>query len=360
MRVYLDHNASTPMQGAVRRAIQEAWDLVGNASSGHVFGREKRALLRHCEEVLLGAFGANSDWDVIFCAGASEANNLVVRSFDCRFVGGGEHASVMQIPDCGVLALNSSGRVEEAGLRACLESLSPPFLVSVQGANSETGILQDIAALGEIVRAYGGFLHSDMVQWVGKLPLNVADLPLSAISLSAHKFGGPAGIGALLYRKDLPLRTYVYGGGQGRGLRSGTENVPAIAGFAAACGLLSERIEKMPIIARLRDSMENRLQARLSDLHIIGADLERLPNTSCLHLSGLSADLSAMAMDLEGFAVSAGSACSYGRLKSDSALLAMGYEEQALRVSLGIETCADDVTGFVDAYCRFVENRRAA
>ncbi len=354
MAVYLDYNAASRVDSSVVETITNILSEVGNASSVHGFGRHRRGLIESARAEVIASLGGSDGWEVVFTSGGTAANNLILRSFEKRFASATEHASISVIPNLQEIKVGSNGLIDEDDLRA---KICESALVSIQGANSETGILQDIKKLSDIIHEQGGIFHSDMVQWLGKCDFNLETSGVDAISLSGHKFGTPSGIGALVYRKGLALQSLIFGGGQEQGLLSGSENVAMIVGLAKACSLLQGRVKKMREVQKLRDDMEASLQSQFADLQVVGSDVARLPNSSCLIMPKIMADGAVVAMDLAGFAVSAGSACSFGRLQKQSALDAMGYGDlaaSAVRISLGIETTKDEVQAFVKAYGDFI------
>lgn len=354
----MDYNASSLADSSVIKIISSIMAEAGNASSVHSFGRRRRSLIDRARVEILESLNGDDSWDVIFCSGGTAANNLIVRSFDRCFVSACEHASILAIPDVEIIRINGDGLIDEADLHDKLQHVAAPFLVSIQGANSETGIVQNMEVLSDIVHARGGFLHSDMVQMLGKKEFCLRTSGIDALSLSGHKFGTPSGIGALVYRKSLSLRPLIYGGGQEQNILSGSENISMIVGLGRACCLLSSRVARMAEVEKLRDDMERDLQDLIFDLHIVGSGVSRLPNSSCLIVPRVSADSGVIAMDLAGFAVSAGSACSFGRLQKRSALEAMGYglefSESSIRVSLGCETVRSEVQAFTKSYSDFI------
>ena len=354
MAVYLDYNAASLPDSSVVEIITNILKEVGNASSVHGFGRHRRALIESARADIISDLGGSNDWEVVFTSSGTAANNLILRSFESRFASGTEHASVSAVPNLQNIKVDNNGLIDEDDLRT---KVCDSALFSIQGANSETGILQDIKKLSHIIHEQGGIFHSDMVQWLGKCDFNLEESGVDAISLSGHKFGTPSGVGALVYRKSLSLQSLIFGGGQEQGLISGSENVAMIAGLAKACSLLQARVKRMAELQKLRDDMETTLQKQFADLQVVGSGVARLPNTSCLIMPNIAADGTVVAMDLAGFAVSAGSACSLGRLQKQSALDAMGYgnlSTSALRISLGVETTEAQVQDFVKAYGNFI------
>ena len=333
-RVYLDHNATTPLRAEARAAMTAAMDLVGNPSSVHAEGRAAKALLERCRGEIAGALGAGNA-DVIFTSGATEAAALALAGKG--FVGSGlEHAAVAAWIDPVLPVVD--GKVQ----------VSDPARSVVQLANSETGLVQDVT----------GVAVTDITQGFGRMPFSFAWSGVGAALLSAHKFGGPKGVGALVVPQGADVTARIRGGGQEMGRRSGTESLILIAGFAAAAvaaqkDLADGRWER---VAELRNILEKAIEAAAPDTIFVGQSGQRLPNTSCFLSPGWKGETQVMAMDLAGFAVSAGSACSSGKVKASPVLPALGYDDGlascALRVSLGLETTEDDVLRFASSWAR--------
>jgi cysteine desulfurase len=384
-RTYLDFNATAPLRPQARAAMLGALECVGNASSVHGEGRAARALIEAARRDV-AALARVPGGGVIFTSGGTEAANLALtpslcigrdrRDFDLLLVSAGEHPCVLQghrfLPEqVIVLPLDANGRMDLAAFDDALAgNPGKRPLLAVQAANNETGVIQPVAEAAAKVRAAGGATGCDAVQAFGRIPCLAETLGADVLILSAHKIGGPKGTGALVFAdendhiRDVLLR----GGGQERGQRAGTENVAAIAGFgaaakAAACSLLSEAEHTKA----LRDRLEQRLLQIAPDVVIFGAQVERLPNTSCFAVRGTSAETLLMALDLAGVAVSSGSACSSGKVGKSHVLAAMGVEpviaNGAMRVSFGWSSTEADVEHFADAFAKALERiqrRRAA
>jgi cysteine desulfurase len=359
MRVYLDHNATSPLKESARLAMLAAFELTGNASSIHAEGRSAHALLDEARERLARAIGVIAPM-VVFSSGGTEANNLAIKGAPVErlIVSAIEHPSVMEAARASarqvdILPVDGEGMVDLEALERLLAS-GPKALVSVMLANNETGVIEPIREIARLAHAQGALVHTDAVQALGKIPLNFGLLGADLMSLSAHKLGGPAGAGALVTRDGLVLDPLVHGGGQELRRRAGTENLAAIAGFAAA--IEEKRLE----IKALRDHLEMGLEGAV----VFGGKSERLPNTSCFGMPGLSAETALMALDLAGFAVSSGSACSSGKVAKSHVLAAMGVAPDlanaAIRVSLGWTTTARDIDQFISAWSRIKARRNAA
>ena len=371
-RIYLDHNATSPLRPEARAAMLAALDAGGNASSVHREGRVARALVDEAREALAGTLGCLPDM-VVFTSSGTEANNLALKGaigLGVRriVVSGVEHASVLGAAAAtglpvDIVPMSGSGRIDLDALDALLGAGGGPALVSIMLANNETGAIMPLAEFGEIARRHGAYLHSDAVQALGKVPLRWPALGLDMMSVSAHKLGGPQGAGALVIREGLRPEPLLHGGGQESRRRAGTENVAAIAGFAAAVRAADDARR----IGMLRDRLEVELKAAAPHVRIIAETAPRLPNTTCFALPGLEAAMALMGLDLAGIAVSSGSACSSGKVSRSHVLEAMGLAPDlvagAIRVSLGWNSTSADIERFAAAWSDIVarvENRVAA
>lgn len=334
MRLYLDWNATTPLRAEARAAMIEAMDVVGNPSSVHAEGRAAKALMEKARGRIAAALGADGA-DIVFTSGATEAAALACsgRGLHCAPV---EHEAVAAWgqADLGVDAL---GRV----------AVTDPARCMVQLANSETGVVQ---------RLPEGLAVSDLTQGFGKLPIAFNWLGCDMGLVSAHKLGGPKGIGALVIKRGLDVASQLKGGGQEMGRRAGTENLIGIAGFAAAAEAATRDLANgvWEEVAEIRNILDSALSASQINTISVGKEAERLPNTLCLIAPGWKGETQVMAMDLAGFAVSAGSACSSGKVRSSRVLQAMGFDEalagQAIRVSIGPGVSREQVLRFADAW----------
>ena len=361
--VYLDYNATAPLRPEARAALLEACGEVGNPSSIHAFGRRARRRLEDAREAICARLGV-APARLVFTSGGTEANHLALAQARGGpvVVSAIEHPSVLEaVPDAHRAPVTSTGEVDLDAL-ARLLAAHRPALVSIMLANNETGVVQPLAEVAELCRRSGVLLHVDAVQGPGRCPLGPALEGAHFVSLSAHKIGGPVGIGALLVPDPFTLVPLLRGGGQERRRRAGTENVPGACGFAAAFQALSEA--ETARLSTLRDRLERELEARVPEVRIIGREAPRLANTSCIALPGVPAELQVVRLDLEGFAVSAGSACSSGKVARSHVLEAMGLPPEiagcAIRVSLGWRTTAAEIDAFVEAWARTVPALREA
>jgi len=366
-RVYLDWNATTPLRPEARAAMAAAWDLAGNPSSVHAEGRQARRLLEDARAALAAAVGAASR-NVAFTSSGTEANVLALapglRSgargpVQRLLVSAVEHASVLAggrfKPEAvRRIAVTTSGVIDLEDLRRQLAS-GPPALVSIMAANNETGALQPVREAGEIARESGGLLHVDAIQALGKITLNINEIGADLASLSAHKIGGPKGVGALVVAEGLSgLEPLLRGGGQELGRRAGTENVAGIAGFGAAVtAAMAAGNTEARRMEGLRDQLERGLR-RSGGLTLFSEQVARLPNTTLFTAPGLKAETAVIGFDLEGIAVSSGSACSSGKVQPSHVLQAMGFDDKiaqgAVRLSLGWSTSEADIDCCLEAW----------
>ncbi len=359
---YLDYNAGAPARPAVVEAVAAALGEPGNPSSVHGFGRAARRRVEDARAAVAALVGAPPE-RVVFTGGGSEANNLALLQPGpgAVLVSAIEHDSVLRAaPDAQRIPVDGAGRVDLDALDALLEALGDAdegerVLVSVMLANNETGVIQPLAEVARRAHARGALVHCDAVQGAGRLALDRVWETVDLLTLSAHKIGGPQGVGALVLGADVEIETpLIVGGGQERGRRAGTENVAGIVGFGVAAREAAAEIAEQPRLAALRDDLERRLKTIAPDLVVFGAEAERLANTSCLAMPGVASETQVMAFDLEGIAVSAGAACSSGKVGPSHVLRAMGVAEDlaatAIRVSLGVATGADEIDRLVAAW----------
>ncbi len=350
--VYLDHNATVPVKPEVAAVIAEALAECGNPSSVHRFGRRSRRLLEDARDQVAALIGV-SPGAVIFTSGGSEANALALALASGRpmLLGATEHDSVLKAaPDAARVPVDSGGLILADALRELLASAGAPAFVSIQLANNETGVIQPIPELADIVHAAGGLLHTDAAQAPGRIPVECAALGADLVTLSAHKMGGPQGAGALILLADLSPMPIIRGGGQERGWRAGTENLPGIVGFGRAAELARYDLDRAAPVRELRDRLERRILRLAPSARVHGSSSPRLPNTSCIGMPGVESEAQVMALDLAGIAVSAGSACSSGKLRRSGVLEAMGVAPadagSAIRASLGQATTAAEIERF--------------
>ncbi|MBP1882047.1 cysteine desulfurase family protein [Sinorhizobium mexicanum] len=379
-RIYMDWNATAPLLAEAREAFLSALDQVGNPSSVHGEGRATRALVESARRDVAALCGAQAA-SVTFTSGATEAANMVLTP-DFRmgrtplriaklYASAIEHPAIREggrfarenvcevpvtaagVVDCAVLETLLASHDRQAGLP----------MVAVMLANNESGIVQPIAEVAAIVRAHGGLLVVDAVQAAGRLPLSIEALGADFLIVSSHKIGGPKGAGALIARGEVMMPSaLIRGGGQEKGHRSGTENAPALAGFGAAARVAAGNIDgRMAAVAALRDRLEAEMQSSAPDVVIHGRDIARIGNTTFFTLPGLKAETGQIAFDLEGVALSAGSACSSGKVGQSHVLTAMGYDPRqgALRISIGEATTEAEIERCGAVFAKVAARRRS-
>jgi cysteine desulfurase len=375
VRAYLDWNATAPLRPQARCAIEAALDLVGNPSSVHADGRAARALVEGAREQVAALVGAQAR-NVIFTSGGTEANALALtpsltpgeaRGRDRALISAIEHPSVrsggrfpQQLRED--VPVTREGVVDLVWLTERLDALSGSApLVSVMLANNETGVIQPVAQVAEVTHAAGGLLHVDAVQAAGRIPCDIKSLGADLLTLSAHKLGGPKGVGALILAdQDLHIGDpLIRGGGQERSSRAGTENVSGIAGFGAAAQAVRAGLtDEAGDMARARERLEAGLRAAAPAAVIFGATAPRVPNTTLVAMPGMKAETALIALDLEGVSVSSGSACSSGKVAPSHVLAAMGVAPElalgAVRISLGPTTTEEEIEIFLNAWMKRV------
>ncbi|MBT5515504.1 MAG: cysteine desulfurase [Rhodospirillaceae bacterium] len=366
---YLDHNATTPARPEVAQAVADAMMMTGaNPSSVHAYGRAALKRVEAARADIARLAGTEPD-NVVFTGGGSEANNTVILGAGRRrvLVSATEHSAVLKTAlvraaDADVIPVDDQGVVHLVALADLLAQSDEPALVCVMAANNETGTLQPIPEIVKIAHDAGALVHCDAVQAAGKVVVDFTAWGVDFMALTGHKIGGPQGIGAIFKRPGLALRSLITGGGQERGARAGTENVAAIVGFGVAAQLVAENLEtSAPRMAEFRDALEAQIKELSLATMIFSADAPRLPNTSNFSLPGVRSDTQVMSLDLAGVAVSAGSACSAGKLEPSHVLDAMGVAPDisttALRVSFGWNSEAGDVDKFIEAWKGLIPER---
>ena len=376
LRSYLDWNATAPVLPEAAAAVAQALQICGNPSSVHGEGRAARAVIEQARgevAALVGGLARN----VFFTSGGTEGAQAVLSpdlggtnraSGPQRLlVSAVEHSCVLSGGSFSqdrrsVLPVDTDGRLEMTALKEALRLAAlagERVLLSLQIANNETGVIQPVVEAAEQVHAAGGLVHVDAVQAAGKIAIDIAALGADVLTISAHKFGGPKGTGAIIFANDRTRLgvAFIRGGGQERGQRGGTENVPGIAGFGVASRIARNGLDDMGAVRLLRDRLEMGVRARAPDAIVFSAGVLRLPNTSCLAIPALSAETALIGFDMDGVALSSGSACSSGKVTRSHVLAAMGVADDlsrcALRISLGSTTTEGDVTRFLSA----LENR---
>ena len=379
MRVYFDYNATTPMSPDVVEAMhQTGRDTFGNASSVHHFGQQAKAALDQARSSVAALIGAEPS-EVVFTSGGTESDNMALRGVAEALeplgrrhlvATGIEHEAVLNTLralarrgwSTTLLPVDQSGVVKPDALEQAITAQTA--LVSVMHANNEIGPIQPVAELAAIAHAHGALMHTDAVQSTGKIPVDIRSLGVDLLSLSAHKFNGPKGAGALWVKRGIRMQPILTGGKHERNRRAGTENVPAIVGLGVAAGLAIQKLQSESArIGALRDRLEQGILAAVPGTAVNGAAQARVPNTTNISFDRVEAESLLIALDLEGVAVSTGSACSSGTLEPSHVLKAMGFPahrtQNSLRFSLGLFSTEPEVDFVIDVLPRLVEKLRA-
>jgi cysteine desulfurase len=365
--IYLDYNATAPVKPAVQQAMQDAMHITGNPSSVHSYGRSARKNVEDARGHIATLIGCDPTY-ITFTSGATEANNTVLYEAPVEriLISAIEHPSLTDVAhllknERGVnfIPVTADGVVDLDVLEKLLLGDARSTLISVMLVNNETGVIQPIKKIAELAHRYNALLHVDAVQAVGKTPVSWTDLEADYVSLSAHKMGGSAGVGALVYDHEKPILKHVHGGGQERRRRAGTENLIGIVGFGEAARLAQQDMVHYHAVKQWHDAMEHAISDAVPDAIIFGQSVARLGNTTQIALPSVTAEKQLIALDLAGFAVSSGAACSSGSIKPSHVLLAMGVDEEiakcAIRISSGWATTEDDIRAFTQAYIKMAQ-----
>lgn len=359
--IYLDYNATAPLKPGVKKAFIDALDISGNPSSIHSCGRRSRSAIEKARKQVAKFVNARVT-NVIFTGGATEANNTILCGLSNRIskilISAGEHPSVTNAtPEAIHIKLNKDGTLNLNDLKKHLEGTSheSPALVSIHAVNSETGVIQPIKEISTIVHQFGGIVHTDAVQAAGRMPVDYLDWGCDFLTLSAHKMAGPVGSGVIIAADLTPFEPYIKGGGQEKRRRAGTENIPAIVGFGAACDLaILDLSHYQDTLSSYQTLLETELKKINPDIIIVGENGPRVSNTSNIITPNRDAQEQMMFLDLEGICVSSGSACSSGSAKVSHVLTAMDIPCElascAIRVSTGWNTKESDIHAFIAAY----------
>jgi cysteine desulfurase len=367
-RIYLDYNASAPIDKQVALALRDFLNhqVALNPSSIHSDGRKARTILEEARKNILASVTNNiNQYRLVFMSSGSEANNMLVNSFqDIAFITSEtEHVSILECAHSNrfLIEVEENGTVNPKTLENLLAQINGKKIVSIMLANNETGVINDIKQLCNITHKNGGLFHCDASQAYGKIKLDLENLNVDFITLSSHKAGGPTGAAALIARNDIELTPLIKGGKQEIGLRAGTENLLAINGFANAALQINQRITKHENIAFLRNFMEQEIKKNCAHANFFGSGSERIANTSCIRMPGIKSEEQLIKFDLAGISVSAGSACSSGRISASHVLKAMKIDEaqanEVIRVSMGPETSKDEIEQFINIWHE-IYNRR--
>lgn len=373
-RAYMDHNATAPVRPEAAEAVARVLALTGNPSSVHAEGRAAHKIVEDARAAVAALVNAKPA-EITFTSGGTEAANLALHAARNALgvrrivLSSVEHDAVRLAAahsglEVEVLPVNESGVADLEALAGLLDAPGKVrTLVALMLANNETGVIQPVAEAAAMARAAGAFLLTDAVQAVGRMPVDFAALGVDMMLLSGHKLGSPQGVGALVWRDELAFEPLIRGGGQELRRRSGTENVPGIAGFGAAARAAVRDADAYARVVELRDALEAALKAAVPEVRIFGENAPRLANTSLFSSAGLNAETLLMILDLDGFAVSAGSACSSGKVARSHVLEAMGVEPHlakgAVRVSLGLANTRAEIERFVGSWARAAAKARA-
>jgi cysteine desulfurase len=353
---YLDWNATAPLRPEAAAAMTASLARCGNPSSVHRWGRAARQTVEHARSAVAALLDAPPE-GVVFVSGGTEANHLALLGSGRQriLVSAVEHDSVRRAaPEAEQIPVDRDGIIVLDALDDLLAADPRPALVSVMLANNETGVVQPARAVAELARAHGALFHCDAVQAAGKIALDFDATDADLVTLSAHKLGGPPGVGALIVRDGLELAPLLRGGGQEGGRRAGTENLAGIAGFAAAATAAAGEITVYDRVRMLRDALERRVTEVAPEAVVLGAAAPRLPNTAAIAMPGVAAETQVIALDLDGVMVSAGAACSSGKVGPSHVLEAMGVGPElaasTIRVSLGWSSSEADIDHFLQAW----------
>jgi cysteine desulfurase len=367
--IYLDYNATAPVHPKVISAMQEYQNLAFNASSVHANGRLAKSLLeqaRHKIARLLGFHDIFKDYQIIFTSSGTEANNLLLHNYAIInkdadiFISAIEHPSIFMwqnyAPNIKLIPVDKDGIVQLEALDKLLSTSDKSHkLVSVMMANNESGVIQPLSKITSLAKKYQALVHSDIIQTAGKIPTNLPSIDLDFATISAHKIGGPIGAAALIYKNIHHLQPMIIGGGQEKGIRSGTENVLAAMGFGQACEIAAQELTmRSEHCKNLQKTLEDKLESLALGVEIVGKNVPRLPNTTLLIHPSMTAETQLIIFDMNNIAVSSGSACSSGKIGKSYVLQNMGYKQEqtrsAIRVSTGSNTKLEDIETFLTIY----------
>jgi cysteine desulfurase len=364
--IYLDYNATAPLRPEI---FSELTNLIANplnASSVHSYGRKAKIILEKAREHIKALINADEQYQVIFTSSGTEANNMAIRCLSGLPVLTSciEHHSILSPVGEGLVKVNKDGVICLTSLEKILYAHNKPVLVSLMLANNETGVIQPVEQAAEIVHKCMGIIHTDASQAAGKIPVDIKKLGVDMMTLSAHKIGGMLGAGALVFKKNLELAPLILGGGQEFRLRSGTHNIPAIYAFGRAAQLASQQLDAYKNISELRDFLEEELLKICPTCTIFGKNASRLPNTSSITMPGVSNETQVINFDLHGICISAGAACSSGKVGLPYVQMNMGYSEktgrEAIRVSLGKDTTKTEILTFINCWQELYNRKECA
>lgn len=357
--IYLDYNATAPLLPEVKKAMSDALDIIGNPSSIHGFGRTMRKHVEQAREKI-ATLVKTDPTHVTFTSGATEANNWVLFGAPVEriLISAIEHPSIIDLAkeksNIEIIPIKENGVIDLAALENALKKDTRKTLVSVMWVNNETGVIQPTKEIAELTKKYGALFHTDAVQALGRLDIDLEETTIDYVSISAHKIGGPPGIGALIYGHDTPLNKFIHGGGQERRRRAGTENTLGIIGFGAAAEVAATTKARYEELAVWRNELEAKMAQAVPEAIFVGQESVRAGNTIQIILPHASSEKQLIAFDLAGIAVSSGSACSSGSVKPSHVLQAMGISNElakcAIRVSMGFSTQKNELDTFFQVW----------
>jgi len=363
-KTYLDYNATAPIRPEVLDLVTKIMGDVGNASSVHGHGRAARKYVEDARIQVADMCHVEPD-QVIFTSGATEATNAALSTFKDKktLISAIEHPAVVDsLPNAIHIPVTSDGVIDMNAYIELLNDGDAPALVSVMLVNSETGVIQPVAEMAKLAREKGALFHTEVVQAAGRIDINLNKLGVDYMSLSAHKFAGPQGVGALILRNGLDAPKFMRGGEQEKNCRAGTHNTAGIAGMGLAAQMAVEQIDHYQKIGTMRNDLENRLKSISDKIVIYAENAPRICNTTNIGIAGLPAQTQMMALDLDGISVSSGSACSSGSFKPSHVLMAMGVSEEdakcSLRISMGWNTTPADIDHFIESWRKIINRQK--
>jgi cysteine desulfurase len=367
--IYLDYNATVPIRPEVIKVMVEVMEEGGNPSSIHGIGRKAKSRMEDARSTIASIINCRPQM-IVFTSGGTEANNMAILSSGrSRMITTNvEHDSIRSVSSrfdgtVDILSVDQDGIIDLGELRQLLKIDGENTVVSILYANNETGVLQDVKAISEVVHAAGALLHIDAIQAVSKVPIDFMALGVDMMSISSHKTGGPQGVGALVAFEKLPVRSFILGGGQEVGRRGGTENIAGIVGFATAISLVPQSLKKMNELETWRDEIEEKLLEHAPQACFFGKKARRLPNVSTIYMPGVTSETQVMNFDLDKICISSGSACSSGKVKSSHVIDAMSSDENiatsTIRISLGWGSEHSDVDAFIASWKKQYDRKNA-
>ncbi|WP_039457592.1 cysteine desulfurase family protein [Candidatus Jidaibacter acanthamoebae] len=355
-KIYFDHNATTLLLKEAREAMEEIAHLPLNPSSVHSYGRYAKKLLEDARNEVASALCVTDQYKIVFTASGTEANNLAIngmKGYTC-ITSQIEHPAVLKVVGEGLIPVGGNGVIKLDVLERILATSDKSILISVIMASNEIGVIQPIHEVVKLARKYKALVHTDASQYIGKAGINIAELDADMVTICGHKFGAPIGVGALIFKKHLPLSSILKGGGQEFRFRPGTQNIPAIHGLGVACSKIKQIIASFTKLEKYRDFLEEEIMRIAEDSIIFGKNAARVPNVSSFSMPGVNNETQVIHFDLNGFAVSTGAACSSGRVDVPYVHMAMGYEQKqascAIRVSMGAENTLEQVKKFIKVW----------